>query len=61
MCLRRAPEKYITGAMSPVGAALHRAVIQYRLVEGYKYSDLILRVHNEDGGTIFTRNVGIYL
>jgi hypothetical protein len=25
MCLRRAPEKYITGAMAPVGAALDRA------------------------------------
>jgi hypothetical protein len=25
MCLRRAPEKYITGGMAPVGAALDRA------------------------------------
>jgi hypothetical protein len=27
MCLRRAPEKYITGAMAPVGAALDRAAL----------------------------------
>jgi hypothetical protein len=29
MCLRRAPEEYITGAMSPVGAALDRAGLLY--------------------------------
>jgi hypothetical protein len=28
MCLRRAPEKYITGAMAPVGAALDRAALK---------------------------------
>jgi hypothetical protein len=28
MCLRRAPEKYITGAMAPVGAALDRADVE---------------------------------
>jgi hypothetical protein len=28
MCLRRAPEKYITGAMAPVGAALDRAGVE---------------------------------
>jgi hypothetical protein len=27
MCLRRAPKKYITGAMAPVGAALDRAAL----------------------------------
>jgi hypothetical protein len=27
MCLRRVPEKYITGAMAPVGAALDRAAL----------------------------------
>jgi hypothetical protein len=27
MCLRRAPEKYITGGMAPVGVALDRAVL----------------------------------
>jgi hypothetical protein len=29
MCSRRAPEKYITGAMAPVGAALDRAANEY--------------------------------
>jgi hypothetical protein len=29
MCLRRAPEKYITGAIAPVGAALDRAGIDH--------------------------------
>jgi hypothetical protein len=29
MCLRRVPEKYITGAMAPVGAALDRAALEY--------------------------------
>jgi hypothetical protein len=29
MCLRRAPEKYITGAMAPVGAALDRADVGF--------------------------------
>jgi hypothetical protein len=29
MCLRRAPKKYITGAMAPVGAALDRADVDY--------------------------------
>jgi hypothetical protein len=28
MCLRRAPEKYITGAMAPVGTALDRAALR---------------------------------
>jgi hypothetical protein len=28
MCLRRALEKYITGAMAPVGAALDRAALR---------------------------------
>jgi hypothetical protein len=30
MCLWRAPEKYITGAMAPVGAALDRAGLRYK-------------------------------
>jgi hypothetical protein len=30
MCLRRAPEKYITSAMAPVGAALDRAARSYQ-------------------------------
>jgi hypothetical protein len=29
MCLRRTPEKYITGAMAPVGAALDRAGVHH--------------------------------
>jgi hypothetical protein len=27
MCLRRAPERYIAGALAPAGAALDRAVL----------------------------------
>jgi hypothetical protein len=29
MCLWRVPEKYITDAMVPVGAALDRAAVEY--------------------------------
>jgi hypothetical protein len=32
MCLRRAPEKYITGAMAPVGAALDRAALTLQTI-----------------------------
>jgi hypothetical protein len=33
MCLRRAPQKYITGSMAPVGAALDRAGLQDQATE----------------------------
>jgi hypothetical protein len=36
MCLRRAPQKYIAGAMAPTGAALDRAVI-YNIYHRDKY------------------------
>jgi hypothetical protein len=41
MCLRRAPEKYITGAMVPVGAALDRAAIwrNRQALEGLSIAD----------------------
>jgi hypothetical protein len=32
MCLRRAPVKYITGAMAPVGAALDRAGVALQFI-----------------------------
>jgi hypothetical protein len=32
MCLRRAPGKYITGAMAPVGAALDRAAVDHHVI-----------------------------
>jgi hypothetical protein len=40
MCLRRAPEKYITGAMPPVGAALDRADVDCEV--GTECSDIRL-------------------
>jgi hypothetical protein len=33
MCLRRAPEKYIPGAMAPVDAALDRAALEDLMVK----------------------------
>jgi hypothetical protein len=30
MCVRRAPEKYIASAKAPAGAALDRAVLEYK-------------------------------
>jgi hypothetical protein len=37
MCLRRAPEKDIAGAKAPAGAALDRAGLDNRLIEGGKF------------------------
>jgi hypothetical protein len=36
MCLRRASEKYIPGAKAPTGAALDRAGLDNRLIDGGK-------------------------
>jgi hypothetical protein len=42
MCLRRAPEKYLTGAMAPVGAALDRAGLEpYRCTNHFNVHFLI--------------------
>jgi hypothetical protein len=40
MCLQRAPEKYITGAMALVGAALDRADLDNQLTDGGKFVSL---------------------
>jgi hypothetical protein len=36
MCLQRAPEKYIAGAKAPAVAALDRAGLDNRLIDGGK-------------------------
>jgi hypothetical protein len=42
MCLRRAPEKYITGAMANVGAALDRAGLSYISEVTYEIKFILL-------------------
>jgi hypothetical protein len=51
LCLRRVPEKYITGAMAPVGSALNRA--------GLKDLSLLSRTYKVPGLPRDNRHVGI--
>jgi hypothetical protein len=45
MCLRRAPVKDIAGAKAPAGAALDRAGLDNRLIDGGKVVSLTHRPH----------------
>jgi hypothetical protein len=39
MCLRRAPEKYIAGALAPAGASLDRADLRYFPVDSHDHHE----------------------
>jgi hypothetical protein len=57
MCLRRAPEKYITGAMAPVGAALDRAGLSGLSSHSWNLFFHLLAVGEVDDEIIFRLRV----
>jgi hypothetical protein len=54
MCLRRAPEKYIAGALAPASAALDRAGLDNRLTDVGEIVSLLHRPHSTPQKYYFT-------